>query len=235
MRTVLLDAAQNTEYFGLSPFAVLDELDKLCRRESEYAWLQQVAAEGGYHDHAEFRVTLRERLLDLVEDEVRVASGLVEEKSYATLFERYLEHVNHWLNKEKLRNPLTGADENPDEGMMREVEAMLNLPDDVQTLRGSWLNRIAAWAIEHPGEPVDRQVIFASYIRRLRDAIFTERRVQLAQLARNMVLVVREPEALADAKERAEAEAIVAKMVHDFGYTRASAGDSIAVLVRERY
>src|SRR4029077_18415520 len=77
MRTVLLDAAQDPRYACLSPFAVLDQLDKLCTKESEYIWLQQAPHPGGYHDHGAFRKALRVRLLDLMEDEFRVASGLV--------------------------------------------------------------------------------------------------------------------------------------------------------------
>ena len=41
MRTVLLDAAQSPTYKCLSPLAVLDEIDELCKRTAEYEWLQQ--------------------------------------------------------------------------------------------------------------------------------------------------------------------------------------------------
>ncbi|MFS8069706.1 MAG: serine protein kinase PrkA, partial [Byssovorax sp.] len=39
VRTLLLDAAQSADYACLSPFAVLSELDELCKRISEYDWL----------------------------------------------------------------------------------------------------------------------------------------------------------------------------------------------------
>jgi predicted Ser/Thr protein kinase len=235
MRTVLLDAAQNPNYAGLSPFAVLEELDKLCAKEAEYVWLQLAPVDGGYHDHPEFRLQLKERLLDQIEDEFRIASSLVDDRKYATLFDRYIEHVNLWVNKEKVRNPLTGAFEQPDERMLVEVEALLKAPDDVITLRNSWLGRIAAWAIEHPGEPIDNQVVFASSIRRLRDAVFAERRVALSELARNIVVLVRDEGANLDVKERQEAEATLQRLCAEFGYQRGSATDAAAVLVRDRY
>ena len=48
--------------------------------------------------------------------------GLVEERRYSDLFERYVTHVSHWIKREKLPNPITGRDEDPDEEMMAEVE-----------------------------------------------------------------------------------------------------------------
>jgi serine protein kinase len=41
MRTLLLDAAQSVDYPCLSPFAVLFEIDELCKRTSEYDWLRR--------------------------------------------------------------------------------------------------------------------------------------------------------------------------------------------------
>ena len=130
MRTVLLDAAQSSRYECLSPLAVLDELDELCERTGEYALLQEERLPGGYHDHVLFRKTLRQRLLDTFEDEFRVASGLVDETRYSELFERYVTHVSYWVKREKLRNPLTGQYEDPDERLMEEVEALLGAPDE---------------------------------------------------------------------------------------------------------
>ncbi len=63
MRGVLLDAAQSTQYQCLSPLAVLDEIEALCQRKTEFEWLQQDIVAGGYHDVKEFREALLERAL----------------------------------------------------------------------------------------------------------------------------------------------------------------------------
>src|SRR5688572_4622653 len=142
MRSVLLDAAQSPHFASLSPLAVLDGLDELCERTSEYAWLQEERLPGGYHDHALFRETLRQRLLDAFEDEYRVASGLVDETRYKQMFDRYVTHVSFWVKSEKLRNPVTGQYEDPDERLMREVEALLGAPDRAEQLRHSLISAI---------------------------------------------------------------------------------------------
>src|SRR6185369_9084637 len=75
VRTLLLDAAQSPAHACLSPFAVLGELDELCKRVSEYEWLKEKPLAGGYHDHRLFREIVRTRLVDTIEEEMRTASG----------------------------------------------------------------------------------------------------------------------------------------------------------------
>jgi serine protein kinase len=235
MRAVLLDAAQNPRFDCLSPFAVLDELDRLCERTSEYAWLQEERLPGGYHDHALFRKVLRDRLLDTLEDEYRVASGLVDETRYDELFDRYITHVSFWVKGEKIRNPLTGQYEEPNERMMGEVEAVLGTPDKPEQLRHSLINRVAAWAIDHPGMPVDHAHVFAAQLRRLREAAFAERRVVVARLCRDVMLLTREEGARLSDQQRAQAAAALEQMRTRFGYEDASAADAAVALVRERF
>lgn len=234
MRTVLLDAAQSPHYDCLSPFAVLSELDALCELGSEYAFLQEEKLPGGYHDHVAFRKTLRERLLDLLEDEFRQASGLVDETRYVELFDRYVTNVSFWTKKEKLRNPMTGQYEDPDERLMKEVEALLGAPDKVEDVRNGLINTIAAWAIDHPDQAVDHAKVFGPQLRRLREAVFAERRSAVAKLCRDMILLLKENGDGLDAARRGAAERAVERLKTQFGYENGSASDAAVALVRER-
>jgi predicted Ser/Thr protein kinase len=235
MRTVLLDAEQDPRYKCLSPFSVLDELDALCTKDSEYIWLQQDPQPGGYHDHVTFRKHLRTRLLDMTEDEFRVASGLVDERSYRDLFDRYIVHVGNWVKGEKVRNSVTGVAEDPDERLMEEVESRLGYPDTAHETRRSLVNHIAGWAIEHPNLPLDNERIFGAQIRRLRDAVFGEKRVAIARLSRDMVVLLRGEGTGLSEPRRAEVRKMVARLHAEFGYEDSSAGDAATALVRERF
>lgn len=235
MRSVLLDAAQDPGHEGLSPFAVLAELDRLCARGGEYAWLGREVQPGGYHDHELFRRALRERLLDLLEDEVRVATGLVDEARYEELFERYLAHVSAWLSGEKLRHPLTGRLEEPDLALLVEVERLLGVTADARSWRDALLGRIAAWAIEHPGAPLDRRAAFADLLRQLREGAFRERRPAVARACRDLVRLVREAGAGLDDVRRAEAERLLGRLCAEFGYVAATAADAAQALVQQRF
>lgn len=235
MRTVLLDAAQDPRYESLSPLAVLTELDRLCERTSEYAWLQEERLAGGYHDHVLFRKVLHSRLLDAFEDEFRVASGLVDETRYTTLFDRYVTHVSYWVKGEKFRNPVTGQYEEPDERLMREVEALLGAPDKAEDQRHGLIGAIAAWAIDHPDEPLDNSKVFASQMRRLRESAFSERRVAVAKLCRDVVALLKEDGTGLNEARRTAAEKALEVLEKRFGYQRSSAADAAVALVRERY
>jgi serine protein kinase len=234
MRTVLLDAAQNPHFECLSPLAVLDGLDELCERGAEYSWLQEEKVAGGYHDHRAFRTLLRERLLDLLEDELRVASGIVDETRYNELFDRYITQVSFWVKQEKIRNPHTGQYEEPDERLMGEVEALLGSPDKPEDLRHSLINRVAAWVIDHPASEMDNERVFAPQLKRMRDAVFMERRALVAKLARDIVRHLREEDEGLDAARKAEVEGTIERLRREFGYEDSSVADAASMLVRER-
>ncbi|HEY8943676.1 MAG TPA: serine protein kinase PrkA, partial [Polyangiaceae bacterium] len=231
MRGVLLDAAQNPRFSCLSPLAVLQELDELCERRSEYAFLEEERLPGGYHDHVLFRRTIRERLLDAFEDEFRIASGLVDEAKYNELFDRYVTHVSFWIKGEKIRNPVTGQYENPDDRLMREVEALLGRPERAEDFRHGLIGTIAAWAIDHPDEPIENGKVFADHLRRLREAVFAERRTILARLCRDILILQREEGAGLDEARRSAAARALGELELRFGYEQSSAVDAAAALV----
>lgn len=234
MRVVILDAAQSTKYACLSPLAVLEEIEALCTRKSEFEWLQEEPLGGGYHDHKQFQEALLGRLLDSWEHELYRSSGLVDEAQYGELFERYVQHVSVWVKKERVRNKLTGAYEEPDEKLMKEVERLLDIKGDPSESRASMLSAIAAWAIDHPGSRVDPGIVFPHYLKRMRDAIFSEKRVLVAQRARDIVLFVREDKQGLDEARKRDARATLDRMVSMFGYCDECAADAASTVLRRR-
>src|SRR5216684_2861548 len=124
IKTALLNAAQNPSYKCLNALAVLEELEALCKDKSIYEFLQQEVVDG-YHDHEEFVRATENEYLDRVDDEVRESMGLISEQQYRELFERYLQHVSHWLKGERMLNRMTGDMERPDEGRMVEMESIV--------------------------------------------------------------------------------------------------------------
>jgi len=232
---VLLDAAQSSSYQCLSPLAVLEELEQLCQRKAEFEWLQQDVQSGGYHDVKLFRETLFARLVGIWEQELYATSGLVAEAQYDELFERYVQHVSVWTKKERIRNRLTGEYEEPDEAMMREVERLLDVKGNVQDARKSMISAIAAWAIDHPGQKVEAKNVFPTFVRRLRDAIFADKRLEVAKLARDVVVLVRDGGSGLDDGRRREVREVLSRLASRFSYCDHCAADMASVLLRKRY
>ena len=97
------------------------------------------------------------------------------------------------------------------------------------------ISGIAAWAIDHPGRSVEAAGVFPQYMRRLREAIFADRRTAVAMLARDIVILVREEGTGLDKDRRRDAEGVIERMATRFGYCRWCAGDAASMLVRRRF
>ena len=244
IRTVLLDAAQSTEHACLSPFAVLGELDELCKGVSEYDWLREKPQSGGYHDTRAFRDAVGARLLDAIEDQLRVASGLVDEQRYGDLFERYVANVSTWVKSEKVRNPITGAHEAPDERMMREVEGLLGVKTKNDDYRKGLISQIAAWAIDHPGQKIVNQVVFPEQLKKLRDTVFADRKKALGGIVRDLVGLLRqrasgdkpEESGMGSLREEQRKVALAAlQRLEGMGYCERCALDATSAVLRARF
>jgi len=234
IRTLLLDASQNPEYGYVSPFALLKELDELCKRTAEFEWLKLKPLSGGFHDHEDFRQVVRKRLLDRIEVDARNASGLIEDVQYADLFRRYINHVSAWVKKEKVRNPVTGKDEDPDESLMKEVESLLDVKGEPKDHRDMIISMVAAWAIDNPGNEPSIDIIFPDHVSHLRRAAYQRRRKPFAALLEDVITLVRDEGSGLTPTRREGAEQMVKRM-EDVGYEPVSAADAISALIRDRY
>jgi serine protein kinase len=235
MQTVLLAAAGSTRHAYVSPLVVLDEIVELTKQASLYEFLRQDVQPGGYHDHKKLVDIARGSLFDVIDDEVRVAVGLVEESEYSRVFERYVNHVMHALKKEKVRNPSTGRMEDPDDGMMKEVERTLEITGKPEEFRQSLIAKIGAWSLDHRGQKPVMTEIFADMHRKLRDAYFERHRKTIAKGITDLVMFLAGGEASLAAEPRANAARGLETLTSRFGYTRESARDLVGALASLRY
>jgi predicted Ser/Thr protein kinase len=238
MKMVLLNAAQNEAFESLSPLAVLTELEGLVRDPSVFPFLQ-IKPEGDYHRPDNFITTVREHYLDLVDAEVQDAMGLVEERQYAELFTRYIDHVHHWLRGEKITNAITGRAEVADERFMGEIEALLGTAtadkEQQRTMRAGLINQIAAFSIDNPGEKVDYKRIFPTQLDAIRRSFFEER-VKVVRRAQQAFLVYCEEGAGGlSAQEAEQARVMLDNMIQRYGYNKESAREAVAALSAARY
>ena len=63
------------------------------------------------------------------------------------LMDNYLDNVEAYCNKSKLRDPLTGEEMNPDEKLMRSIEEQIGISENAKkAFREEILIRISAYA-----------------------------------------------------------------------------------------
>jgi len=235
IKTALFNAAQNPDFACLSALAVIEELRLLCQDKSVYEFLQEEVVDG-YHDHEEFVRAVEQEYLEAVDAEVRDSMGLISEGQYVDLFERYIQHVSHWVKNERLRNRITGEMERPDEKRMAEMESIV-MPrgDDPGDFRRGLIAQVGAHKLENPEGEMAYPRIFPDLFRRLRAYFFEERKKALRKNAENVLKALSDERSSLSTREAQAVDATLAAMRDRYGYCDACAKEAILFLTRKRY
>jgi serine protein kinase len=236
IKTALFNAGQAPDAACLTPLVVLAELEALCKDKSVHEFLQQEVVDG-YHDHEQFVRVAEAEYLDTIDEEIRDSMGFVSESQYRELFVRYVTLVSHWVKGEKLKNPVTGEYEAPDEQRMVEVEKIV-MPtgEDRKNFRRSLISAIGAFRLDHPdGAEIEYVAIFPDLFRRLRDHYFEERKRQLRKSREDVLRYLSDERGSLDEKARLRVEGALNTLRERYGYCEHCAKDAVLFLLRRRY
>ena len=162
MKSILIDAAQNREFKTLSPLAVISEIRNFIKKTSEYDFLRQELADG-YHDQELFLDTILDEYASIVDREVRECLGLYDTKQWSDFIKKYIIHLSSLLKKEKMKNPITGGYDEPDQSLMNEFETIVGAPQEQgqrEQFRLNLITQIGAWTLDNPKEAVDYFRVF---------------------------------------------------------------------------
>ncbi len=234
MKMILLNASQSEKYPHLSPLAVFEELEDLIRDPSVFPFLQ-MKPDGDYHRHDQFIQTVRDRYLDIVDDEVKDAMGLVEEKQYRDLFARYVDHVSQSLKGEKVYNRITGTYEEPDEKFMSEIEELIGVDEDPEEFRGSIISSIAAYSIDHPDEKVDYIDVFPNWFERMKQSFYEERQKTVRKILDQLMDYFDGKKSTMTSSEVETVETTLQNLIERYSYNEESAREAVAFLKSNRY
>jgi serine protein kinase len=146
---------------GIDPRFVVNRLSSaLIRRDTACINALDVlrALRDGLDQHASISREDRERLLnfiaaarkeydELAKKEVQKAFVYSYEESARTLLENYLDNVEAYCNWQKLRDPVTGEEMDPDEKLMRSIEEQIGVSENAKkAFREEILIRISTYA-----------------------------------------------------------------------------------------
>jgi serine protein kinase len=146
---------------GLDPRYVINRISTaLIRRDTTCINALDVlrAMKDGLDQHAAISKEDKERLLNYVsvarkeydemaKTEVQKAFVYSYEESAKTLLENYLDNVEAYCNWQKIRDPLTGEEIDPDEKLMRSIEEQIGISENAKkAFREEILIRISTYA-----------------------------------------------------------------------------------------
>ncbi|WP_101843328.1 PrkA family serine protein kinase [Halobacillus sp. Marseille-P3879] len=164
--------------------------------------------------YLEFISLARKQYDDLAKKEVQKAFVYSYEESAVTLMDNYLDNVEAYCNKTKLRDPLTGEEMNPDERLMRSIEEQIGVSENAKkAFREEILIRISAYA--RKGKKFDYQ----SH-ERLREAIQKKLFADLKDIVK-ITTSTKTP----DEQQLKKINEVVATLVDEHGYNSTSANE----------
>jgi serine protein kinase len=126
----------------LNPFIVMRELESGLKHHS------LITSEEQRTRYKELLAVAREEYDEIVKTEVQRAIT-ADEAAISRLSANYIDNVKAYTQREKVRNPYTGEDEEPDERLMRSIEEKIDIPESRKDdFRREIMNYIAALALD---------------------------------------------------------------------------------------
>lgn len=126
----------------INPFMVLNELEEGLRNHS------LITNEEQRKRFRELLSVVKDEYADIVKSEVQRAIA-ADEEALKKLCGNYIDNVKAYTQREKVKNKYTGADEEPDERLMRSIEEKIDIPESRKDdFRREIMNYIGALALE---------------------------------------------------------------------------------------
>ncbi|MFU0789605.1 MAG: PrkA family serine protein kinase [Virgibacillus proomii] len=151
---------------------------------------------------------------EIAKKEVQKAFVYSYEESAKTLMNNYLDNVEAFCNKNKLKDPLTGEEMNPDEKLMRSIEEQIGISENAKkSFREEILIRISAFA--RKGKRFD----YNSH-ERLREAIQKKLFADLKD-----VVKITTSSKTPDESQLKKINEVIARLIDEHGYNSISANE----------
>jgi serine protein kinase len=192
----------------VNPFMLMRELETGLKHHS------LITSEEQRKRYRELLVIVRGEYDEIVKHEVQRAIT-ADEAAIKRLSGNYIDNIKAYTQKQKVRNPYTGQDEQPDERLMRSIEEKIEIPESRKDdFRREIMNYIGALSLE--GKPFSW-----NSNERLRRAlemkIFEDQKdsIKLTSLVSNVI----------DSETQEKIDVVKSRMIKSLGYCDVCATD----------
>jgi predicted Ser/Thr protein kinase len=243
LKVVLQMAAQNETYPTLGPNAVFAELRKLVKRVADFDYLRQEPVTGGYHDFESFISVVHDEWLNWVDQELRGVLKLHRPDQLEEYLSSYFKQVISFVRGEKVRNRMTGKNEDADESFMNTFEDMVEADTERGEFRKNLISRLGAWSIENKEQSKEKIIyseVFPQLVEKLKKYFHKQDTQKLAAMGK-VFLEVQNFEELEHKNESSlsESEALALQAFHglqkQFNYGALGAKEALMELMKVRY
>ena len=134
--------AQQMNKGSVNPFMLMNELESGLKHHS------LIANEELKQEYKELLSVVKQEYEEIIKSEVQRAMSS-DENALQRLCANYVDNVKAYTQQEKVKNPFTGYDEEPDERLMRAIEEKIEIPESRKDdFRREIMHRIGALALD---------------------------------------------------------------------------------------
>lgn len=194
----------------INPFIVLNELESGLRNHS------LISDDDMKKNYRELLAVVKQEYEDIVKHEVQRAIS-ADETAIDKLCGNYIDNVKAYTQKEKVKNPYTGGDEEPDERLMRSIEEKIDITESRKDdFRREIMNYIGALALE--GKDFDFRTNERLH-RALELKLFEDQKdtIKLTSLVSNVV----------DKDTQEKIDVVKNRLIKNYGYCEICASDAL--------
>lgn len=195
----------------LNPFILLNELESGLKAHS------LINDEETRKRYKELLSDVKREYEDIVKHEVQRAIS-ADESVINKLCGNYVDNIKAYVQKEKIKNPYTGSDEEPDERLMRSIEEKIDIAESRKDdFRREIMNYIGALAIEKKefDYKTNERLHKALELKLFEDQKDT---IKLTTLVSNVV----------DKETQAKIDVVKNRLIKNYGYCEICASDALS-------
>jgi len=200
--------AQQSNRGSVNPFMVLNELGSGLKSHS------LISNEETKADYLELLTVVRSEYEEIIKAEVQRAIS-ADESALQRLCANYIDNVKAYTQKEKVRNPFTGLDEEPDERLMRSIEEKIEIPDSRKDdFRREIMNYIGALALDGK-----------KFNYKMNERLHKALELKLFEDQKDSIKLTSLVSSVVDKDTQEKIDIVKTRLIKDFGYDEISATD----------
>ena len=200
--------AQQSNKGSVNPFLVLHELESGLKHHS------LISNEELKADYRELLQVVRQEYEEIIKGEVQRAIS-ADESALQRLCANYIDNVKAYTQKEKVRNPFSGHDEEPDERLLRAIEEKIEIPESRKDdFRREIMNYIGALSLEGK-----------KFNYKMNERLHKALELKCFEDQKDSIKLTSIVSSVADKDTQEKIDVVKTRLIKDFGYDEISATD----------
>ena len=200
--------AQQMNKGSVNPFMVMNELESGLKHHS------LISNEELKLEYKELLSVVKQEYEETIKSEVQRAIS-ADESALQRLCANYIDNVKAYTQREKVRNQYTGADDEPDERLMRAIEEKIEIPESrKEDFRREIMNYIGALSLDGK-----------KFNYKMNERLHKALELKLFEDQKDSIKLTSLVTSVTDKDTQEKIEIVKSRLIKDFGYDEISATD----------